>query len=92
MMSGLPSDNQLTKNYSDSLNLCHKNFLPDILLSHTYNFRASYTQTFSSEVFKLLLFTVISGHCNLPSFDNTSMKILTITFTLVNSMFTFTIQ
>lgn len=75
-----------------SLNLCHKNFLPHILLSHIYNFGASYMQTFSSEVFILLLFTVISGHCNLPSYDNTSTKTLTITFTLVNSMFTFTIQ
>lgn len=92
IMSGLPSDDQLTKNYSNSLNLCHKIFLPHILLSHIYNFGASYLQTFSSEVFKLLLFTVISEHCNLPSFDNTSTKTLTITFTLVNSMFTFTIQ
>jgi hypothetical protein len=32
------------------------------------------------------------GICNLPSFDNTSTKTLTVTFTLVNSLFTFTIK
>lgn len=32
------------------------------------------------------------GICNLPSFDNTSTKTLTVTFTLVSSLFTFTIK